>query len=255
MPKKTSSPGHIYAEPLPVNDISDCFFYHTIDLPGFGTIDGHWDLRDNIDQYLGNYDFKGKRVLEIGTADGMLCFEMEKRGAQVVAVDLSSDFDWEFVPYSRTDYKNEIQLRKDKVNRLNNAFWLGHKLFNSTAKMVYSPVYHVPLEIGKVDVVTFGAVLLHLHNPFGALQHVLQLATDAVIVTDLFEIKNKDIPSMIFLPNFQTALPAAMWWYLSTAVIQKMAGVLGFTQSTVTIHKQKHFGKEKELFTVVARRT
>lgn len=52
-----------FAEPpASLPDISDCTFYHVIDLPGVGTTDGGWDLRGKADEYLGRIDFAGKRV-------------------------------------------------------------------------------------------------------------------------------------------------------------------------------------------------
>lgn len=59
-----------------------------MDIPGYGGVEGEWDLRKGVKEYLGNVDFKGKRVLEIGTASGFLCFYMEGQGAEVVAYDL-----------------------------------------------------------------------------------------------------------------------------------------------------------------------
>ena len=53
-----------YAHPKHVQDRSDCFFYHSIDLPEAGTVPGIWDLRPGVEAYLGGVDFKGKRVLE-----------------------------------------------------------------------------------------------------------------------------------------------------------------------------------------------
>ena len=55
---------------------------------GVGKIIGLWDLRQTVDDYLGRIDFAGKRVLEIGPASGFLTIEMERRGADVVAVEL-----------------------------------------------------------------------------------------------------------------------------------------------------------------------
>ena len=73
----------IFATPRKVEDLADCYFYHTMELPGRGVIEGQdWDLRGRVDEYLGNVDFAGQRVLEIGPASGFLTFEMEKRGAR-----------------------------------------------------------------------------------------------------------------------------------------------------------------------------
>lgn len=68
--------------------LADCDFYHSMISPGVGKIIGLWDLRQTVDDYLGRIDFAGKRVLEIGPASGFLAIEMERRGADVVAVEL-----------------------------------------------------------------------------------------------------------------------------------------------------------------------
>jgi hypothetical protein len=58
----------IFANPRKVEDVADCYFYHTMELPGCGVIEGRdWDLRGRVDEYVGNVDFAGQRVLEIGT--------------------------------------------------------------------------------------------------------------------------------------------------------------------------------------------
>src|SRR5947208_16942976 len=35
----------VYATPRVVTDLADCYFYHTTDIPGVGTVRGEWDLR------------------------------------------------------------------------------------------------------------------------------------------------------------------------------------------------------------------
>jgi hypothetical protein len=57
----------------------------------------HWDLRGGVDHYLGKVAFAGERVLEIGPASGFLTFEMEKRGAAVVSVEVTAEHGWDFV--------------------------------------------------------------------------------------------------------------------------------------------------------------
>ena len=52
-----------------------------------------------VDEYLGKVSFAGQRILEIGPASGFLTFEMEKRGAEVVSVELTAKHGWDFVPY------------------------------------------------------------------------------------------------------------------------------------------------------------
>lgn len=82
----------IFAEPPTVSDLRDCLFYHTMDIPGVGTVEGWFDLRGSVDQYLGYVPLGAKRVLEIGPASGFLTFYMESQGAEVVAVDVSESF-------------------------------------------------------------------------------------------------------------------------------------------------------------------
>ena len=78
----------VYAEPYVVTDVDECYFYHTMEIPGLGLVEGQWDLRDGVGEYTGGVDYKGKRVLEIGTASGFLCFTLEAQGAEMVSYDL-----------------------------------------------------------------------------------------------------------------------------------------------------------------------
>ena len=99
-PRETS----VYAEPRTVTDLEDCYFYHSMEIPGYGLVEGPWDLRGGVDDYLGGVDLRDKRVLEVGTASGFLCFTMEGRGADVVAYDLSDEQSWDVVPYAQYDH-------------------------------------------------------------------------------------------------------------------------------------------------------
>jgi SAM-dependent methyltransferase len=175
----------VYAKPREVTSIDDCYFYHVMDIPGYGTTTGEWDLRGREAEYLGNVSFKGKRVLEIGTASGHLCFYMERMGADVVAFDLSEEQTWDMVPYADYDYGKAIKTRKEQIRRINNAFWLAHKAFNSKADVMYGTIYNIPPNLGKFDVCTFCSILLHLPEPFLALHRALRNVTETVIITDL----------------------------------------------------------------------
>lgn len=272
-----------YAPPRLVEDLRDCLFYHTVDLPGFGTIEGLFDLRPGVDEYLGGVELRGKRVLELGTADGFLCFHMERQGARVVAYDLSEGHPWDFVPFAGEDASRLVTEYRENTRKLNNAFWLAHRLHRSTAQLVYGTVYEVPEDIGPVDVATFSCVLLHVRDPFLALQRALALTTEQVVVTELMTGWMKQLcklwsprvvshampwwprlmrplsglssPNPLFLPDGRRRDPTPTWWGLGPRVVRRFLHILGFEQTQLTFHFQLYERHPVPMYTIVARRT
>ena len=106
--------------------LADCDFYHSMSIPGVGEIVGLWDLRETVDDYLGRIDFAGKRVLEIGPASGFLTIEMERRGADVVAVELPDGVGWDFVPFPEAFLAPIREKQIAGMPRLKNSFWFTH---------------------------------------------------------------------------------------------------------------------------------
>ncbi|KAA3655803.1 MAG: methyltransferase domain-containing protein [Chloroflexi bacterium] len=254
----------IWAEPRKVISIDDCDFYHTMDIPNYGTVRGDWDLRGKETAYLGNTSFDGKRVLEIGTASGHLCFTMEKMGANVVAYDLSDEQDWDIVPYASYDYEQHISARKAHIRRLNNGFWFAHSANKSQARVVYGSVYTTPENIGQFDICTFGSILLHLRDPFLALQRVTAHVRETVIVTDIasgfmgrmltMAESLSGIRLIAFVPNARKLKPFETWWRLSPGLVCEFLQILGFAHTTISFHRQLYQNKELQLFTVVGQR-
>src|SRR3954451_23968602 len=80
---------------------SNPFWYHTIEVaPGVVT-PGWFDLRPIVD-VLPWPDVRGRRCLDVGTSDGFLAFELERRGAtEVVATDIGDHRDWDWPPHLR----------------------------------------------------------------------------------------------------------------------------------------------------------
>lgn len=275
MPVETeSNMGHsLYADPRRVANVEECFFYHTMDVPGHGTVTGDWDLRAGVRRYLGGVDFRGKRVLEVGTANGFLCFEMERLGAEVVAYDLSEDQSWDIVPYAQGNLEELLAARKTQIRRLNNGYWFAHQAHRSRARVVYGSVYDIPEEIGPVDVTTFGCVLLHVRDPFLALQRALRLTRRTVIVTEPVpritrltrRLRYLGLPAVLsrmslpaamqFLPDCRRRQPTETWWRLTPELLREFLGVLGFRRSKVTFHHQAYKGRKIQLYTIVATNT
>ncbi len=252
----------LYAVPRTVTDPADCYFYHTIDVPGYGAFEGEWDLRAGVDDYLGSVELRGRRVLEVGTASGFLAFEMERRGAEVIAFDLSPEQTPDLIPAPGRDPAQREAAHREHVRRLNNCFWLCHRAFGSRARVVYGSVYAIPREIGPVDVATFGCVLLHLRDPLAALAQALRLATDAVIVTEPVVVRSRLKrallrrlgPALVLLPRPGTAYPETTWWVFTPETVQALLALHGFADTRVTYHTQVHRGQPVRLFTVVGRR-
>ena len=109
---------NFFAVPRKVKGVSDCYFYHTMEVPGYGVMQGEWDLRSGIDEYLGKVAFGAQRVLEIGPASGFLTFEMEKRGAEVVSVEVTEDPGWDFVPYPTSKLEEIFGPRRIVMEQL-----------------------------------------------------------------------------------------------------------------------------------------
>lgn len=252
-----------FAEPREVTDLRECSFYHTTDIPGCCRVEGDWDLRHGIDRYLGGTCFQGKRVLDVGAASGFLSFHMESQGAEVVSYDLCEDFPWDFVPFAGVDHREAEAGYRQQIRRINNSYWYCHRAHRSRARKVYGTVYAIPQSIGPVHIAVFGSILLHLRDPFLALQNGLQLATETAIVTDLLPRRQfyqtllgwLGRPRMTFLPQFQTRQHGGTWWVLSPQVIRQFLGVLGFEKTRLTYHRQKFQGRTRLLFTVVGTRT
>jgi 2-polyprenyl-3-methyl-5-hydroxy-6-metoxy-1,4-benzoquinol methylase len=261
---KNTTEKFIWAEPRDTVSIEDCDFYHTMDIPNHGMVRGQWDLRGLETIYLGNVRFQGKRVLEIGTASGHLCFAMEKMGADVVAYDLSEEQEWDIIPYAGNDTKECISEHKKYLRRMNNGFWFAHKAFNSSAKAVYGTVYEIPDSIGQFDICTFCSILLHLRDPFLALQRATAHVKETVIVTDVvpkFRGKLLSIAEFItgsrlirFIPNAKKRWPLETWWNLSPRLVLEFLQILGFEHTEISFYRQKYNNEKIRMYTIVGHR-
>ena len=243
-------------------NVEECAFYHHMDLPGLREVGNGWDLRKTVDDYLGHFDFRGKRVLDVGTASGFLSFEMEKRGAEVVSFDRANVADWQLVPFGAKGFdvaKMQAAMKGD-VDPIRNGYWLAHRLLNSRARVYYGDIYNIPDEIGQFDVVFLGMVLPHLREPFHALAQTARLSRDAVIITQ--QAPRDERPIAYFIPNArmnpENLQSYGAWWVFSEGCFREMLQVLGFEIESVTWKKYICTGRdpagEEECMTMVARR-
>ena len=140
---------------------------------------------------------------------------MERQGAEVVGFDLSENNRWDRVPFGGSVEADEFAAVSDHIRKLNNSFWFTRALLGSKVQMVYGTAYEVPDAIGQVDIATFGAILLHLRDPFLALESALKLTKETVIIVERLPILrgvplallSAIKPMAVFLPNAQKAGP------------------------------------------------
>jgi tRNA (mo5U34)-methyltransferase len=143
-------------------------WYHTLDLGSGGVTNGYFDLRPIVDQ-LPWPDVAGKRCLDVGTYDGYLAFELERRGAaEVVATDIPEHAQWDWLPRQRRDgiaYLDAIAGEKS------GGFKLAKEALGSSVKLEIISIYDLsPERIGSFDVVVCGTLLLHLRDPYRGLE-------------------------------------------------------------------------------------
>jgi SAM-dependent methyltransferase len=253
-----SAPSLPYTEPRRIASLDECYFYHTMDVPGHGVVEGEWDLRGVIDDYLGHFDFADRRVLDVGAASGILSFHIEKKGAEVVSFDLSEDYDWDIVPFFENDSAATRAERRGHLRKINNGYWLCHEANDSRARMVNGVVYNIPQTIGPVDVAVFGSILLHLRDPFLALENGARLAQEAIIVSDVSpygKLASRFKRNPRFMPR--SLKPDGItdgWFRLPPLLVQEYLGILGFKNSTLTWNTFQYRDRSVPIYTIIARR-
>jgi tRNA (mo5U34)-methyltransferase len=146
-------------------------WYHTMELaPGVVT-PGWFDLRPVLPR-LPWPDVQGKRCLDVGTYDGHLAFELERRGAsEVIATDIERHLDWDWPVRHRETTANE--LWKVAGETKGKGFEIAKEILDSRVEREWISIYDLsPERLGSFDVVVCGSLLLHLRDPVRALEAV-----------------------------------------------------------------------------------
>ena len=242
----------------------DCFFYHYSELPDGEVVPGAWDLRGQEEVYLGHADMAGRRVLELGPATGHLTWWMEAQGADVVAFEAGFDVTIDLLPVPGRDLDRDRleAMRGEGVAAVQNSWWYLHRELKSQAKMVYGDIYQLPADLGRFDAAVFGAILLHLRDPFSALAQAAAITDEALVVVDLIQGGLDTEDSLLRFDPLARPEHRTNWWALSPAAVVAMVRRLGFGRTRVERHRQRHHlghrldepAIDMEMFTVVGER-
>jgi SAM-dependent methyltransferase len=227
-------PPSIYATPKTGVGLKDCFFYHSIDLPGHGFVKGHWDLRHNIGEYLGGVEFAGKRVLEIGPASGFITAHMDRQGAEVVSVEQHESAVWDFVPYHVKDssaWAPIIQAKRRNNEMLKNSFWLTHEAMGLNSKVYYGKADALPDAIGQFDVSVIALVLTHMRDPLATIASCAARTREKLVIVERLHAADKGAPVLQLIPDKDNRRHDS-WWYFSEAFFRQLLALMGFSRVT-----------------------
>jgi tRNA (mo5U34)-methyltransferase len=166
-------------------------------------------------------DCRGLRVLDLGTRDGFFAFELERRGAEVVAVD--------YQPCDATGFRVAAELVGSKV------VYIQDNIYNLS-----------PEKYGTFDLVLFLGLIYHLPDPLWCLslvravcKNLLILETHAIdncfslpdgSAIPIASISNKllDIPLMQFYAGDALNKDYSNYWGPNVKCMQEMLVESGF---------------------------
>jgi tRNA (mo5U34)-methyltransferase len=215
------------AEDLRAIVASNPLWYHTIELaPGVVT-PGWFDLRA-LAERLPWPDVRGKRCLDIGTYDGFLAFELERRGAsEVIATDISDHAGWDWPPHMRAHAPEQLAAVAGPEKGL--GFRIAKQALGSAVERVELNVYdHSPERLGSFDVVVCGTLMLHLRDPLRALEAIRSVCGGHFL--SLEEVR-ADLSALhrrrpLFVLNGTDDL--CQWWTPNAAGHRQMVAAAGF---------------------------
>ena len=237
MPHSNEASRAVLAKSRHVENPADCFFYHTMDLPGLGEVKGHWDLRGKFNEYIGGVSLAGKSVIDIGAATGFLSFEAEKVGAaRVLSFDIGDPRQQAFLPFKDKLYSRDpARWAKEygaEIEQWKNAYWLCHRLLNSKAEVYYGNIYDLPRELGQFDVAIVGSVLEHLSDQITALASIARLTKETIVIVSPMLTTEERIASFGALADHPEN--DFTWWIYSAGVYREVFKMLGFSIGSIT---------------------
>lgn len=247
----------LLAEPRHISTPDDCFFYHTMDLPDWGEVRGHWDLRGRFNEYIGGVNLAGKSVIDVGAATGFLSFAAEKGGAtRVLSFDIADARQQTFLPFKDKLYSRDpARWAKEygaEIETWKNAYWLCHRLLGSKAEVYYGDIYDLPAALGQFDVAIVGSVLEHLSDQITALASIARLTKETIVVVSPMLATSERIARFGALADHPEN--DFTWWIYSEGVYREVFKMLGFSIASIT-HAEYyyHHGERFETrYTIVA---
>ena len=140
---------------------------------------GWFDLRDQVRHYGLPEDLSGRRCLDVGTWDGFWAFELERRGAEVVAIDLDHERELDWPPRRRP---------AAPAGGRGANFAVAREQLGSSVERVELSVYDLtPERLGTFDLVFCGSVLIHLRDQLLALERIASVTSGTFVSAEEYD--------------------------------------------------------------------
>ena len=202
-------------------------WYHTIEVaPGVVT-PGQFDLRPVVDR-MPWPDVRGKRCLDVGTYDGFLAFELERRGAaEVVAADLPGYEHWDWEVNQRE--RGPEYMRWVAGPNVGGGVRVARELLQSSVRLEQVSVYDLPDSgLGTFDVVTCGSLMLHLRDPVQALEAIRTVCAGEFMSSEAIDLRLTLRHRRRPYARLDGVSPMCQWWVPNPAAHRQMLLSAGF---------------------------
>jgi tRNA (mo5U34)-methyltransferase len=196
-------------------------WHHSIDLGGGVVTSGNKSVAQCNDEaalIFDRIDLRGRSVLDIGAWNGFFSFEAKRRGAgRVLATD---SYCW-----AHPDIKGREAF---EIARSALGFEIDSQEIDAADLSAET--------VGKFDIVLYLGVFYHRYDAIESLAKVARLAKELLIVETHLELRNVDVPAMVFFPGRELAQDPTNWWGPNEHCMKALLQGHGFGEIEMTAH-------------------
>lgn len=245
---------------LGFGEVSNFYWYHTIDLGDGLVTPGIYDYRDTLPSFRFPDDMGGMTVLDVGSATGFFAFEFEKRGARVISVELPSLEGLDRFPGQTTEqllkklermilpilpgaapsrdpdassHPQKLDSKEIYFRLLEGPFRFCHARLNSKVERCFSAIYDLsPQKLGGLsfDMIFLGDILLHTFSPWEALAAVAPLvkAGGLLVLSQIMPEELGSRPAMLYVGGDDPDGDDISWWWPNQPCFEQLLKKMGF---------------------------
>ncbi len=207
---------NLYAEVVAIETrelrarVDELRWFHVLDLGGGVRTPGIYDPRRTLPRLGLPARLDGKRVLDVGAWDGFYSFEMERRGADVLATD---SFSWGGGGWGT---KDGFDLARGALGSHVRDLWIDPRDLQ-------------PEKVGGTfDVVLFLGVLYHLRDPMPVLERLRSVTGELLVVETETGMLLTHRPAAEFFPGMELNADPTNWWAPNPAAMVGMLRAVGY---------------------------